>query len=350
MHKAVVAFLETFDSVSRADPSNLIYIPLLTGRSAAALFRFNVNKHAYVLKILPPQASVLNRKHEIQLAKNAGEMGIGPKLHFIDLHSEAFIMDFFPGRTVHPLDFQGSDQLIQFAQLIRKLHQSSLKYPVACSPFQRFHTFLTKSEKLGLILSPRLSKIKNVMKEVEVAFQCREIPHVPCHLDLHSLNILSENENFIIVDWVNGGLSNPYFDLATFSIFHDLNELQMRTFLTSYFGRSPTKLEWNLFVLAQPVRLLVIAMGCLSASSEKIASYRDALVHSATMKFKDYIQLDPSENIKISLWKVGLIMMKKGLELIDENKFHASLRFLQSVSLTSPGLRVRRISRRCYRH
>ncbi len=65
-----MAFLETFDSGSRTNSSNLIYVPLLTGRSAAALFRFNVNKHAYVLRILPPQASILNRENEIQLAKN----------------------------------------------------------------------------------------------------------------------------------------------------------------------------------------------------------------------------------------------------------------------------------------
>ena len=328
MHKAVSSFLETLN----ADLSTLTYLLLLAG-SAATLFQFDVKDHSYVLRILPSHANHLTRMHEIQLAQCAGEMGVGPKMHFVDPHLEAHITDFIPGRTVHPRDFQNTYSLERFAQLLQKLHRSSLKFPVACSPFQRFHNFLEKREQRGLALSPKLSKMKRVMETIEAVFQLHEIPLVPCHLDLHSSNIMLVREDFLLVDWVNGGFSNPYFDLATFAIFHGLNDLQMRAFLTHYFGHPLDELEWSLFIVAQPVRLFVIAIACLSAVPEEITFYNDGLVNFETTSLRDYIHMDANEKINLSPWKIGLIMLKAGLNRIEGKNFKNSLQYLQDAVL-----------------
>jgi thiamine kinase-like enzyme len=255
-------------------------------------------------------------------------MGIGPQIHFVDPHLEAFIADFIPSRTVNPRDFQNLSQLEKFAQLLQKFHRSSCEIPLACSPFQRFSGFLEKAEKQGLILSPKLFEIKKLMEEIEAILRSHDIPLVPCHLDLHSENIMFGVKDFIVVDWVNGGLSNPYFDLATFAVFHDLNELQTIAFLSSYFGRTPCELEWSLFSVTQPVRLFVMALACLSMSSEKIPSYNDVCINSEMTLFRDYIHMPANEKINLSRWTIGLMMLKAGLDQVDKKNFQTSLQYL----------------------
>ena len=50
-------------------------------------------------------------------------------------------------------------------------------------------------------------------------------PHlVPCHNDLLNANFLDDGERLRIVDWEYAGMGDPFFDLANFSINHELDE------------------------------------------------------------------------------------------------------------------------------
>jgi hypothetical protein len=63
---------------------NLFYEPLKGGSSQATLCRFDLQNVTYVLRLFPTNASLLVREHQIALAKQAGEQGFGPKIHFVD--------------------------------------------------------------------------------------------------------------------------------------------------------------------------------------------------------------------------------------------------------------------------
>ena len=66
----------------------------------------------------------------------------------------------------------------------------------------------------------------------------KELQHTsghPCHLDLHTRNIiLTPTGDPVLIDWVNGGLSDPAFDLATVIAFLGLREENRDHFLASY--------------------------------------------------------------------------------------------------------------------
>ncbi len=259
---------------------------------------------------------------QIALARWAGEIEAGPKIVFVDPHSEALIMDFIPGRVVHPRDFQTPYYLDTFAEALRSLHQSSINFPIASSPFKRFHNFLDKNAYPSLL---RIPEIKALMKDIENVFQVHESPLVPSHLDLHSHNIMLSGERFFLVDWVNGGMSNPYFDLATFAIFHGLSESQIKNFLGTYFGRNCHELEWNLFVVAQPVRLFVIAAAYLSLPLEK----RGCDQETEGIEFEHFIHLGAVEKRNVSHRQIGFMMLKAALQLIDGTRFKESLASLK---------------------
>ncbi|MBS0649254.1 MAG: phosphotransferase [Verrucomicrobia bacterium] len=301
--------------------NDLKIVPLTGGKSQASLYRFEMGQQNYVLKLLP--TSLNERNHQILLATQAGQIGIAPVIHFVDFQLRALIMDFIPGRTVHPQDFKNRQLLVNFAQMLRQLHQSSSSFPVAQTPFQRFHQFLLKGEAQKIIYPKQLSDVKKSMEEIEAVLQQHSVGLTPTHLDLNPLNILLTDKSFFLVDWSNGGLSDPYFDLATFCVFHGLSDEQKHFFLALYLEREPTRLEWSRFVVVQPVRLFVIAAAFLSLSSEGKIQYEKAIL------LNDFIIQHAERKADLSLRQIGLIMLNDGLDLIAGNDFKQTLSFLK---------------------
>jgi thiamine kinase-like enzyme len=237
------------------------------------------------------------------------------------------IMNFIPGRTVQQKDFENFDNLAQFAKFLQNLHRSKEKFPVACSPFQRFQNFLLKGKKEKITYPSRFTEVKALMEELEATFQLSPVPQVPTHLDLHPLNIMLSEQHFFLVDWVNGGICDPYFDLATFTTFQCLNESQTLTFLTHYFERPPTEFEWNRFIITQPIRLFVIAAALLNTSLDdtRTISYEEALKFWKLPSLNDFGKNEMNE----PLWPFGLTMLQTGLMLIDQKNFKIALQYMQ---------------------
>lgn len=326
LFRIILSFIRTADSSSNLNPNELIYGPL-KGGSKANLYHFDLDNGSYVLRLFPPQASRLARMHQIILAKQASKIGVGPKVYFVDPQMEGIVMEFIPGRTVQESDFEDSDYLAIFAKFLKQLHQSEVPFPLACSPFQRFHNFLLKGEQKKLVYPLRFSEVKTLMEELEATFQLMPISLIPAHLDLHPLNIMILEKRFLLVDWVNGGMSDPYFDLATFTVFQCLNESQILTFLTHYFGRQPTQLEWNRFIVTQPIRLFVIAAALLTLSADATPSisYHEAFESSELPTIKDF----GKDGMNWPHWQFGLTMLKAGLKIMDQNNFKFALKDLQ---------------------
>ena len=59
---------------------------------------------------------------------------------------------------------------------------------------------------------------------------------VPCHNDLLNANFLDDGERLCIVDWEYAGMGDRFFDLANFSINHELDEAASAMLLEAYFG------------------------------------------------------------------------------------------------------------------
>lgn len=241
------------------------------------------------------------------------------------------LWDFIPGRTTQLTDFESEDRIAQFADLLKILHQSSGEFPMASSPFRRFHDFLAKGEKNEVPFPSSVLEVRTLMVQIEKILQLYPVPLGPSHLDLSPFNIILTNKSFLLVDWVNGGLSDPYFDLATFSVFHCLVESQMKTFLEHYFGHEPSSLEWKRFIIVLPVRLFVIAVSCLLFPTENAtAEYYDRILADPDMlSFSDFIQNHSQEGTKWPHWQIGLRMLKAGLDLVRSPEFQTAIDFLQ---------------------
>lgn len=305
-------------------PNDFICEPMKGGQSVATLFRFQIDNFPYVLRLFPPHAPPITRMHQLTLAKEAGELGFGPKIHFIDSEMNGIIMDFFPGRTIKEADFKDLANLSRFTKFIKHLHCSSAKFPKATSPFKRFFDLCLKMKDTDNIKLPQFYEIENLMKNLATIFQLLPIKRVPSHLDLHSQNIMVHENRFMLVDWVNGGISDPFFDLATFSVFHELNGHETNLFLCDYFEREISELEWNRFIVTKPIRLLVVALGLFSVIHNKTQAYEE-IARLSLPTLRDFRE-------KGAIWPhfiLGMSMYQSALTIIDQTQFQRSLNWLK---------------------
>ena len=62
------------------------------------------------------------------------------------------------------------------------------------------------------------------------------VPERPCHNDLLNANFIDDGSRIRIVDWEYAGMGDVFFDLANFSINHDLDADGRRELLEAYAG------------------------------------------------------------------------------------------------------------------
>jgi len=239
--RTISGFLRTLNLCPEKHLNKIVLSVLKGGLSAASLYSFNLYEHTYVLRVLPSQAEKPVRSHQILLAKLAAELCLGPQIYYVDSELEAFVMQYIRGRTVLASDFHDVQLLSQFALQLKALHQTQSNFLAARSPFERFYNAYAKIKNTCLHVPDRLSEVSKTLEHIESLLLAYPVSAAVAHLDLNPLNIMIADNKFYLVDWVNGGMSDLYFDLATFCVFQDLSEHQKKLFLEYYFGYAPSR-------------------------------------------------------------------------------------------------------------
>ena len=83
-------------------------------------------------------------------------------------------------------------------------------------------------------MPPAYANVRQVAKTIE---RLRgPIPERPCHNDLLNANFIDDGKRIRIVDWEYAGMGDVFFDLANFSINHELDAKGRRFLLEAYAG------------------------------------------------------------------------------------------------------------------
>ena len=72
---------------------------------------------------------------------------------------------------------------------------------------------------------------------------------VVCHSDLHTLNVLQENDSLVLLDWEYAHVTDPLWDLAGWCANNDFDAELQRGLLRRYLGKAPISSEWQRFKL-----------------------------------------------------------------------------------------------------
>lgn len=173
--------------------------------------------------------------------------GLAPKAVLYNSLENILITDFIETHD-RKVDLRDPETMQKFCTLVQTLHQLDIEFPTQFCPFDTIQSYLENAESNNAVIPqkfyeeilPFVHRLKNTSSTAT--------RKVPCHLDLHSGNVLDDGRKMWLIDWEYAAMGDPYFDLATSASQENFSDSEMEQLLTVYLnGRTPQPSEINYF-------------------------------------------------------------------------------------------------------
>ena len=170
-------------------------------------------------------------EHEASLA--AAAVGVGPEVVAFHPAEGLLVTRFIPGEIVPVERMREPDAIRRVAGALRAVHAGP-PLPGRFDSFRIVEEYRTTAFSRGAEVPAGYASARQVARRIEVARGA--VPERPCHNDLLNANFIDDGRRIRIVDWEYAGMGDVFFDLANFSINHELDEDGRRGLLEAYAG------------------------------------------------------------------------------------------------------------------
>jgi len=228
--------------VERVWPGRAARVETLHGGITNRNFKVSLDDGAYVLRIGGKNTELLGvdrtAEHAASLAAHAA--GVAPEV-IACLEPEGYLVTrFVEGRSPPPEELREPAQLGRVAAALRAFHGGP-PIPSRFDSFRVVEAYLATAVAHGVPTPAGYPRAKEVAGRIEALRGGAQLH--PCHNDLLSANFIARGDRLWIVDWEYAGMGDPCFDLANFSINHELDDEANRALLAAYFGELRTEDE-----------------------------------------------------------------------------------------------------------
>jgi thiamine kinase-like enzyme len=214
------------------------------GRSAFEVLGGGITNHnlkvsrpdgVFVLRITGTNTELLgiDRSVELEATRAAAAVGVGPEVvEFVE--PEGWLVTRFVEGEIPPLErMREPEALRHVAATLRAVHSGP---PVRgrFNAFRIVEDYRTTAFDRGVEMPVGYVSARQVARRIE--HLRRAAPERPCHNDLLNANFIDDGHRLHIVDWEYAGMGDVFFDLANFSVNHELDEQARDTLLAAYFG------------------------------------------------------------------------------------------------------------------
>ena len=187
-----------------------------------------------VLRVAGKDTDLLGIDRTVELAatRAAAEAGVGPEVVDFVEPEGWLVTRFVDGRSLRPR-----------RSASRRSSTGSPRRSVRSTTGRRSRGASTRSRSSRPIATPPSSAARR-SRRVHGSARPRPAdrgvarrPAAPaCHNDLLNANFIDDGERLVIVDWEYAGMGDPFFDLANFSINHELDADGRAVLLAAYAG------------------------------------------------------------------------------------------------------------------
>jgi thiamine kinase-like enzyme len=207
--------------------------PLLGGITNANYF-VDLGDEQVVVRIPGENTSLLgiDRRHETTANQLASSIGIAPEVLDRSESEGWMVTRFLPGRPITAAELTREPMLGELAATLRRLHHAG-SIAMNFNPYsiiRQYHEIALSRDVVEPFDYPAALEILERIEEVR-AFRATSF----CHNDLLNANFIYDGA-IRILDWEYAGMGDPFFDLANFSVNHDLPPASDELLLTHYFG------------------------------------------------------------------------------------------------------------------
>ncbi len=213
--------------IERVWPGRGATFEVLGGGITNHNLKVDVEGELYVLRVAGKDTNLLGIDRGVELAATeaAATLGIGPEVvDFVE--PEGWLVTRFIDGETPPIDtMREPEMLARVAGALRAFHDG----PAIPGVFDSFRV-VEVYRRTALARGGRVPEAYEWAHELATRIESRRAADapVPCHNDLLNANFLDDGERLRIVDWEYAGMGDHFFDLANFSINHELDRRRER--------------------------------------------------------------------------------------------------------------------------
>jgi thiamine kinase-like enzyme len=189
----------------------------------------------YVLRVAGRDTDLLGIDRTVELAatRAAARLGIGAEVvEFVE--PEGWLVTRFVDGTIPPPErLREPAGLTRVAEVLRAFHDGPA-IPGRFEAREVVEAYRDTALARGGTLPVGFADAHALA--VQIGERRAEQPPRPCHNDLLNANFIDAGERLVVVDWEYAGMGDPFFDLANFSINHELDADGRRRLLAAYSG------------------------------------------------------------------------------------------------------------------
>jgi thiamine kinase-like enzyme len=220
----------------RVWPGSVRSIEALTGGITNRNFKVELATGEHVvLRIGGKDTALLgiDRSAEHEATRAAAGLGLAPDvIRFIEPQGY-LVTRFVEGAPISEDEVRKPDKLREVASALRRFHEGD---PIAgrFNSFRVVEAYHDTAAERGVASAAAYAEAKAIADRIEEARGVQ--PAVPCHNDLLNANFIYDGDRLWIVDWEYAGMGDRFFDLANFSVNHELTDDENEELLQAYFG------------------------------------------------------------------------------------------------------------------
>jgi thiamine kinase-like enzyme len=233
--------MSAFDeAVERVWPGRQTRVELLGGGITNHNLKVEVDGELFVLRVTGKNTELLgiDRRVELAATEAAAALGIGPEVVAFVEPEGWLVTRFVAGETPPLARMREPGMLARVAQALRAFHGGTA-IPGTFESFRVVDDYRRIALERGGEIPVAFAQVHEVAQRIERLRRGAEA--VPCHNDLLNANFLDDGEHLHIVDWEYAGMGDRFFDLANFSINHELDADASAGLLAVYFGEARTE-------------------------------------------------------------------------------------------------------------
>jgi thiamine kinase-like enzyme len=228
--------VSAFDgAVERVWPGREARVEVLGGGITNHNLKVEVDGELFVLRVVGKDTDLLGIDRGVELAatKAAAAVGVGPEVVTFVEPEGWLVTRFIEGETPSLERMREPEMLMRVADALRAFHDG-LPIPGRFDSFRVVEAYRDTALERGGTVPEVYEWAHGIAQRIEVLRG--DVEHKPCHNDLLNANFLDDGERLRIVDWEYAGMGDVSFDLANFSINHELDAAASATLLAAYFG------------------------------------------------------------------------------------------------------------------
>jgi thiamine kinase-like enzyme len=203
-------------------------------------FKVSVDGEAYVLRIGGKDTELLgiDRRAEHAAALAAAACGAGPEVVAYLEAEKALVTKFVDGRALPVEEMRSPESVARVVATLKPFHEGGA-IPARFDSFQVVETYAAAATERGVRLPAAHERAAELA--ARIASVRGPQPLRPCHNDLLNANFILDGTRLWIVDWEYAGMGDVFFDLANFSVNHELEPDEDDELLRCYFGERTEK-------------------------------------------------------------------------------------------------------------